>query len=153
MKLIKKRRRIVIAKLDVNQLERQLEFEIKLPANTRRIVSVTITNSLQGGGKIGTISLQANDNTDLFLKTDVSSDGSTQSDENLILVQDAQFDSDKPYVTGRISKEYLTNIDGDTSLIKGWFKGNSFISPFSICVYVQYEEPEQVEEIIAEERS
>ena len=96
--------------------------------------------------KLGTLSFQANDNTDLFLKVDLFPDGSMQSDENFIGITDVNFDSDKPWVVGKIPAQIPVTVDGDSSTIKVWFKGEVFPGPFTINIYVEYEEVEEVEE-------
>jgi hypothetical protein len=101
--------------------------------------------------KLGTLSFQANDNTDLFLKVDLFPDGVIQSDESLIGTNDVNFDSDKPWVTGQMSRQIPVTVDGDSSIIKVWFKGEVFPGPFTINIYIEYEEAEEVGEEEIEE--
>lgn len=42
-----KRKKIIILKLEINQLERNKTFEVKLPANVKNITEVIITTSLK----------------------------------------------------------------------------------------------------------
>lgn len=101
----------------------------------------------------GTVSFQANDMMDVFYVARVEEEGIEISDEALIKVEDAQFDSDKAWVTGNVSKIKPMNVDGDTSIINAWFKGESFDAPFVITVYVECETVEELEVVMADEKT
>lgn len=100
---------------------------------------------------LGTISFQANDKMDVFHVAQIIEDGIENSFEALIQVEDAQFDSDKAWVTGHVPRIKAVHIDGDTSIINAWFKGGAFVNPFVITVYVQCEMAEELEEVTADE--
>jgi hypothetical protein len=45
MIITKTKRKIIIAKLEINKLERFKPFEIRLPANTKKITGIVVTAS------------------------------------------------------------------------------------------------------------
>ena len=99
----------------------------------------------------GTVAFQANDKTDVFYLTRIEEAGIETSDEVLIQVEDPQFDSDKAWVTGNVPAIKPVHVEGDTSIIMGWFKGEVFNNPFVITVYVECETAEELEEVIVDE--
>jgi len=101
----------------------------------------------------GTVSFQANDMMDVFFVARVEEEGIEISDEALIKVKDPQFDSDKAWVTGNVPRIKPVNVDGDTSIINAWFKGESFDVPFVITVYVECETVEELEVVLADEKT
>ena len=46
-------------------------------------------------------------------------------------VEDSQFESDKAWVTGNVPKIKPVHVEGDTSIINAWFKGETYDK--SIC--------------------
>lgn len=100
---------------------------------------------------LGTISFQANDKMDVFHVAQVLEDGIEASDETLLKVEDTQFESDKAWITGNVSEIKPVHIEGDTSIINAWFKGESFDKSFVITVYVECEMVEELEEVSADE--
>ena len=99
----------------------------------------------------GTISLQSNDHMDVFYTQYVKEDGIENSDEAMLNVEDPQFDSDKAWVSGSIPKMKAVHVEGDTSIIQGWYKGETFDHPIVITVYVECEMSEELEGVIAED--
>ena len=99
----------------------------------------------------GTVSFQANDMMDVFYVTQVQEEGIELSDEALRQVEDSQFDSDKAWATGNVPKIKPVHVEGDTSIINAWFKGEVFDSPIVITVYVECETAEELEEVTADE--
>ena len=99
----------------------------------------------------GTVSFQANGKMDVFYVAHVQEEGIQSSDEALIQVEDSQFDSDKAWVTGNVPKIKPVHVEGDTSIINAWFKGETFENPFVITVYVECETAEELEEVTADE--
>ena len=100
---------------------------------------------------LGSISFQANDKMDVFYVAQVMEDGIEPSHEAFIQVEETQFDSDKAWVTGNVPKIKRVHIEGDTAIINGWFKANSFASPFVITVYLECETAEELEEVTTDE--
>jgi hypothetical protein len=99
----------------------------------------------------GTVTFQANDKMDVFYVASVKEDGSETSDEALIQVEDSLFDSDKAWVTGKVPKIKSVHIEGDTSIINAWFKGETFDAPFMVTVYIECETAEELDEVTADE--
>jgi hypothetical protein len=100
---------------------------------------------------LGNISFQANDKMDVFHVAQVVNEGIEPSDNTLLQIEDSQFDSDKAWVTGNVPKIKPVHVEGDTSIINAWFKGETYQDPFVITVYVECETAEELEEVIADE--
>jgi hypothetical protein len=100
---------------------------------------------------LGNVSFQANDKMDVFHVAQVVNEGIEPSDNALLQIEDSQFDSDKAWVTGNVPKIKPVHVEGDTSIINAWFKGESFEHPFVITVYVECETAEELEEVTADE--
>lgn len=100
----------------------------------------------------GTISFQSNDKADIFHVAQVFEDGIEPSDEAILNVEDTQFDSDKAWVTGSVPKIKPVAIDGDTTIINAWFKGESFDKSFTVRVYAECELAEELDEVKADEK-
>ncbi len=104
--------------------------------------------------RLGQISFQTNDSSDVFLVAEVREDGIEISDESLMNIEDTQFDSDKAWVTGKVPRMKSVLIEGDTTIIHAWFKGEVFTNAFVITIYVECElaeelvdaEPDEVDE-------
>jgi hypothetical protein len=101
--------------------------------------------------RTGTVSFQANDKMDVFYVVNLQEEGVEPSDEALMQVEDSQFDSYKAWVTGNVPMIKPVHVEGDTSIINAWFKGETFDDPFTITVYVECETAEELEEVIAED--
>ena len=99
----------------------------------------------------GTVSFQANDKMDVFYVARLKEEGIESSDESIIQVEDSQFESDKAWVTGNVPKMKPVHVEGDTSIINAWFKGETYQDPFVITVYVECETAEELEEVTADE--
>lgn len=97
--------------------------------------------------RLGTMNFQAQDKADVFLIAEVWANGLSMSDESLLNIEDAQFESDHAWVTGKVPKFKDVHVDGDNSLISAWFKGEHFERSFCITVYLEYEEVEQLIEV------
>ena len=100
---------------------------------------------------LGNISFQANDKMDVFHVAQVMNEGIEPSDNTLLQIEDSQFDSDKAWVTGNVPKIKPVHVEGDTSIINAWFKGETYQDPFVITVYVECETAEELEEVTADE--
>ena len=99
----------------------------------------------------GTVSFQANDKMDVFYVARIKEEGIESSDESIIQVEDSQFESDKAWVTGNVPKMKPVHVEGDTSIINAWFKGETYENSFVITVYVECETAEELEEVTADE--
>ncbi len=99
----------------------------------------------------GTVSFQANNKMDVFYVARLKEEGIESSDESIIQVENSQFESDKAWVTGNVPKIKPVHVEGDTSIINAWFKGETYQDPFVITVYVECETAEELEEVTADE--
>jgi hypothetical protein len=90
---------------------------------------------------------------DVFFVARLQEEGVEPSDEALLQLEDSQFDSDKAWVTGNVPKIKSVHVEGDTSIIHAWFKGESFEYPFVITVYVECETAEELVEVRGEEQA
>ncbi|MFZ6012306.1 MAG: hypothetical protein ACOYXT_18330 [Bacteroidota bacterium] len=142
------KRKIIITRFEVKKLERFKPFEIRLPANVKKLTGILVTAS--GSKASGTISFQANDRMDVFHVAQVFENGIEPSDEALFNVEDSQFGSDKVWVTGNVPKLRAINVEGDTTIVNGWFKGKTFDQPFTVRVYVECELVEELEKVRAD---
>lgn len=95
-------------------------------------------------GKVGTISLQALDRNDVFLKEDIYVDGEKELTTDDLLMAQPGFDKDKVWVTGNVPKLIPVMLDGDNPVIFGWVNSVSYPGPVLVKIYVQYEEVEQL---------
>lgn len=145
--MAKAKKRYSIYILEINQFERHKSFEIKLPGNVRKVSGVIITSSLTSNnmGRLGTLTLQSMDECDVFLKEDLFLNGITDPREYLINLYDPSFDEDKEWISGQVPGVIPVLVDGDTSIIYGWFKGDIFYTSYIIKIYIEYEEQDQVE--------
>jgi hypothetical protein len=92
----------------------------------------------------GTITFQANDNSDIFYKTEVMTDQIEESDEALMGIEDLQFASEVAAITGNGPKMKPVLIPGDTTVIHVWYQSRILVAPFAITVYIEYEEAEEL---------
>jgi hypothetical protein len=97
-----------------------------------------------------TVSFQSSDQSDVFYVAQLF-DSNEVSDESLLSIEDPQFDSDKPWVTGKIPQMTTVNVEGDTSIIHGWLKADAFDKAFVVRVYLACELAEELQEVISEE--
>jgi hypothetical protein len=99
---------------------------------------------------LGNISFQANNKMDVFYVAQVEKAGLEPAFATL-QIDDLQFESDKSWVTGNVPRIKPVHVEGDTSIINAWFKGETFDDPFIITVYVECETAEELEEVRADE--
>lgn len=99
--------------------------------------------------RIGTLTLQAMDDSDIFLKEDVYLDGLTDFGEAQcsIVPGEPGFEAGKAWETGSVPKMIPVLVEGDSSIILGWFKSDGFFPSYFLKVYIEYEE---VEEMVSE---
>jgi hypothetical protein len=93
-------------------------------------------------GWLGTLSFQANDNTDVFLTTGVSTMETIYTDEALLGINTDDLDMMPEYISGRIPKPTPVTVDGDTASLHCLYRSQQAQS-FTLTVYVEYEETEE----------
>lgn len=96
------------------------------------------------GGRYGTVSFQANNSLDIFHVLEMRPEDEVISDEELIKVKDLQFDSDKPWVTGHVPKIIPVNVEGDTTVIHALIKAECFSDRYTLRIYLEYEDAEEL---------
>lgn len=99
----------------------------------------TLANSI-----VGTVSFQSNDRMDVFHVLQIVNNGLQPSDEELMKIENTQFESDRAWVTGYIPGFLPVDVDGDTTVIHAWFKAESFDKSFALRIYIEFEEAEVV---------
>jgi hypothetical protein len=101
--------------------------------------------------RLGQISFQSNDQSDVFKILEVIESGPEPSDEFVFGVESTQFDNTLPWVTGCIPSMIPITVDGDTTSVRSWFRGEEdFIGSFFMTVYMEYEEAEELVDSQAE---
>lgn len=100
--------------------------------------------------RLGILTLQALDSSDIFFKEDVYVDGVTDPYETATTVSEPGFDQDKAWVSGSGPERTPVYVEGDTSIIMGWFKADSYSFPYTIKIYIEYEEADTAEETESE---
>jgi hypothetical protein len=101
-------------------------------------------------GYLGSLSFQANDNTDLFFVADIVTSQFDQTDEELLAHSIDDLEGDPDWVTGILPKKTPVTVDGDTSTISCVYKATE-LNEFVITIYIEYEEVEQLVEVEEED--
>lgn len=102
--------------------------------------------------RLGTLTFQASGSADVFHIADVREEGVDISDEALIAIEDAQAESDKVWISGKVPVMKPVAIGGDTTLLRAWFKADRFDRSFMLRVYVEYELAEEFIEVEPDNR-
>jgi hypothetical protein len=98
--------------------------------------------------RLGNLILQAMDDTDVFFNQDLYLDGVRDGRETQDMIAEPGFEENNAWISGDVPDSEPVWVEGDTSVIYGWFKGENFAFPFRVKIYIEYEE---VEELICEE--
>jgi hypothetical protein len=94
--------------------------------------------------RLGTITFQVMDNSDVFLSEGVILDGVDEFGE--IQIPQPGFENDKAWISGNVPKMIPVHVDGDSAVIYGWFNAETFPFPFIIKIYLECEEIEEIKE-------
>jgi hypothetical protein len=94
--------------------------------------------------RLGNLTLQAMDDTDVFFIQDVYLDGVRDVRESQTMIAEPGFQEDMAWVSGDVPDSEPVCVEGDTSVIFGWFKGENFGFPFRVKIYIEYEEAEEI---------
>lgn len=89
--------------------------------------------------RLGTVTLQAMDEADVFLKEDVYLDGFKDFGDLQTEIPEPGFEEEKAWVTGAVPAVIPVSVDGDTSVIYGWFRGEAFSASYYLRIYIEYE--------------
>jgi hypothetical protein len=97
--------------------------------------------------RLGILTLQAMDSTDVFLRADVYLDGLTDPAEfSCEVLADPGFETGAAYLTGKVPEAIPVTVEGDTALITGNFRMDAFTGNLTIGVYLEYEEQDELME-------
>ena len=92
---------------------------------------------------LGTLSFQANDNTDVFLVADVLSSQPDSTDVDPVDLGITDWGADAGYFKGFAPQKNSVTVDGDTSVLYCTYRASQNID-FELTIYVQYEEVEKL---------
>lgn len=95
--------------------------------------------------RLGTVSFQSNDRTDVFAVQEVWENGVEATDETFLNIIEAQFEPDKAWVTGKVPSLKPVDVDGDTAIIQACFKGENYFQEFYLTIYLECEMAEEVD--------
>ena len=95
-------------------------------------------------GRVGKVSFHVQNQSDLFLELEVYPGGEEESSEQSFMVVEPGFEQFFQFLSGRRPEFIQTDIDGDSSVINGIFRGENFTAPFTLYLYVEYEEVEKL---------
>lgn len=98
--------------------------------------------------RVGKVSFQVQNESDLFLELEVYVGGEEESSEQECMVVEPSFEQFFQYLSGKRPHYVEVDAEGDSSVVYGIFRGENFVSPFTLYLYVEYEE---IEAVISEE--
>ena len=94
--------------------------------------------------RVGKISFQVQNESDLFLELEVYAGGEEESSEQQCMVVEPSFEQFFQYLSGKRPHYVEVDAEGDSSVVYGIFRGENFTIPFTLYLYVEYEETESV---------
>lgn len=94
--------------------------------------------------RLGSVSFQVQNESDLFLELEVYPGGEEEYADEQCMVVEPSFEQFFQYLSGR--RPHYTEVDaeGDSSVVYGIFRGEDFSHSFTLYLYVVYEEMEAV---------
>jgi hypothetical protein len=92
--------------------------------------------------RVGRVSFQVQNESDLFLELEVYPGGEEELYEQQFMVVEPSFEQFFQYLSGRRPEFMEVDAEGDSSVVYGIFRGENFTSPFTLYLYVEYEEIE-----------
>lgn len=93
-------------------------------------------------GRLGKVSFQVQNESDLFLELEVYPGGDEEQADQDCMVIEPGFEQFEQYLSGRKPKFIEVDAEGDSCVVYGIFRGENFVDPFTLYVYVEYEETE-----------
>jgi hypothetical protein len=93
-------------------------------------------------GRLGKVSFQVQNKSDLFLEVEVYTGGDEEPADQSCMVAEPGFEQFAQYLSGKTPKFIEVDAEGDSCVVYGIFRGENFIDPFTLHVYVEYEEVE-----------
>lgn len=119
-------------------------FEFQLPSNLKRIVGITVTNTVNQDlpGTAGTLALQSQDETDVFLQCVVIRDDLWE--DNALGAVEFYFLPylDFTYLAGWRWQEIPVTVTNKTAVVNGWYRSHQTNASYRVRIYIRYEEGE-----------
>jgi hypothetical protein len=100
--------------------------------------------------RLGLVSFQANDISDVFWVAEVVEDGFEQSNEAVLEIEEPDFETDFAWITGNVPEFKSINIEGDNVQLRAWLRGERFYGSYALRIYVEYELAEELIEVVQE---
>ena len=94
--------------------------------------------------RIGKVSFQVQNESDLFLELEVYPGGDEEPAEQQCMVVEPSFEQFSQYLSGKRPEFIEVDAEGDSSVVYGIFRGENFTSPFTLYIYVEYETTEEL---------
>lgn len=140
---ISEREKVFIHRLNVNAGVSYLPFEISLPDLVKRIKAIIFSCKIvNDGALIGTISLQSNDSSDVFLCHDICNFTDLYKEESHLYPATPGSENDIAFRKSLRPQRILVEVDGTTRIIHGWYKP-AINAAHLIRIYVEYEVQEE----------
>lgn len=93
--------------------------------------------------QLGTLSFQSNDNSDVFLASDVLTSELYPTDSELLDYSSDDLSDQPVFITGGMVKQIPVCVDGDSTIVYCTYKA-IILTSFQITVYLEYQEVEQL---------
>jgi len=94
--------------------------------------------------RLGLLSFQSNDRTDVFAVQEVWENGSEGVVEDFLNIEEPFLETEKPWITGKVPTIKPVEVDGDTAIVQAIFKGENYSQEFYMTLYVECEMAEEV---------
>lgn len=140
-----KQEKVLVHILTVKAGDKYRPFEIKLPLQVESIRGIIVTNTVidDGISRIGTLCLQSNDESDVFMHTDLEQNWQPFNDQTPF---NGVFGgpTDAAWVTGKMPLPLHMKADGKTGNISGWYKPIYNLGDHTLRIYVEYKAMEEL---------
>ena len=154
------KRRYTVIPVEITTAVRFRLIDIRLPSNVARVTGLLVTASAStlaslSTERLGLVSFQANDKSDVFHVAEVCDTGVQITDETVLGIDEPLPELDHAWVSGNVPRFHPVDIAGDNMIMRAWLKGENYQVPFTLKVYIEYQEAEEliVEEVTASEQS
>lgn len=94
-------------------------------------------------GRIGTITFQSLDRSDVFLVAEVLPTEYPGLDEEFMGFDSQELEAERPWVTGLYNQKHVVDVEGDTRNLYCTYRADEG-REFIMTVYVEYEEVDEV---------
>ncbi|HVD99531.1 MAG TPA: hypothetical protein VNB90_15085 [Cytophagaceae bacterium] len=103
-------------------------------------------------GRLGKVNFQVQNKTDLFLELEVYPGGDEEAADQACMIAEPGFEQFSQYLSGRRPEFIEVDAEGDSCVVYGIFRGENFTDPFTLYVYVEYEEVEALTSTVEQEQ-